>query len=158
MDDRLSRFDGAKGVVTASVMKRPSQSRKLIFRIVGEGLCLLAATAARGAEKEGVTIPLKPYIAGLCLAEMKVEGKIGQFIFDSAGGLSLITPEFARVIGLEPFGRLTAFKHTGERIQFRRSLARHLSIGGVKMQATELAVFDLMKLLKGALWCRVWWR
>lgn len=103
-----------------------------------------------GTENKGVDIPLKTYIAGLRLVEAKVDGSTGQFIFDSAGGLSLVTPEFSRDLGFAPFGRLTAFKHTGERVQFPRIQVRGLSVGGVQMQQTELALFDVMKLLEGA--------
>jgi hypothetical protein len=121
-----------------------------IFKIAGVCIWLLVAAVATGGENKGIEIPLKPYIAGLRVVEVKIEGSTGQFIFDSAGGLSLITPEFSRAVGIEPFGRLTAFKHTGERIQFQRIPVRSLSVGGVKMQQTELALFDVMKLLEGA--------
>ena len=126
-----------------------ARSRALLF---WTGICtwLLAAAVVSGTENKGVEIPLKTYIAGLRLVEVRIEGSTGQFIFDSAGGLSLITPEFSRDLGFEPFGRLTAFKHTGERVEFQRIPARGLSVGGVKMQQTELALFDVMKLLEGA--------
>lgn len=122
----------------------------LFFRTAGVCIGLLVAAVATGAENKGVEIPLKTYIAGLRLVEVKIEGSTGQFIFDSAGGLSLITPEFSRAAGFIPFGRLTAFKHTGERVEFQRIQVRGLSVGGVKMQPTELALFDVMKLLEGA--------
>lgn len=124
-------------------------TRVLFFWIANICTWLLAAAVVSGAEN-GVEIPLKTYIAGLRLVEVKIEGSTGQFIFDSAGGLSLITPEFSRALGFEPFGRLTAFKHTGERIQFQRIPARRLSVGGVRMRQTELVLFDVMKLLEGA--------
>jgi len=129
---------------------RAKSSGMTAFKTVGVCVSLLAAAAAIGAEHNGREMALKPYIAGLRLLEMKVEGTEGQFIFDSAGGLSLVTPEFSRAVGLQPFGCLTAFKHTGERLQFQRVPVRSLSIGGVKLKQSELALFDLMKLLEGA--------
>ncbi len=124
--------------------------RVLFFWAAGICTWLLLAAVVSGAENNGVEIPLTTYIAGLRLVEVKIEGSTGQFIFDSAGGLSLITPEFSRSLGVEPFGRVTAFKHTGERVEFQRIPARDLAVGGVKMQHIELMLFDVMKLLEGA--------
>ena len=132
-------------------MNKPGgRTRALFFWTAGMCTWLLAVAVVSGAENKGVEIPLKDYIAGLRLVEVKIEGSTGQFIFDSAGGLSLITPEFSRALGVEPFGRVTAFKHTGERVQFQRIPVRGLSVGGVRMQQTELVSFDVMKLLEGA--------
>ena len=119
-------------------------------KTAGVCACLLIAAAANGTENSGTEIALKPYIAGLRVVEMRVEERKGQFIFDSAGGLSLVTPEFSRAVGLQPFGRLTAFRHTGERMDFQRVPVRAVSIGGVKLPQRELALFDLMQLLEGA--------
>ncbi|MBA3848700.1 MAG: hypothetical protein C0502_01735 [Opitutus sp.] len=116
-------------------------------------LCLVLLTGVRAATPgdSPQVLPLRPYIvAGWRLLEMNVNGVSGQFVFDTAGGLTLITPEFARALGLKPAGQVTGFRHTGERIIFPLIPVQAVSVGGRTLARNEVAQFDLMKLLEGA--------
>lgn len=109
---------------------------------------LVAASAWAGEHPR--VIELKNYIAGLRTLEATVNGRTGRFIFDTAGGLSLITPEFRAAIGAQAFGRVTAFRHTGEVAAFRRVRVSAVELAGVPLATGELAEYDLMRLLEGA--------
>jgi hypothetical protein len=109
----------------------------------------LVAIVIRLAGAEHV-LPLQPYVAGLRTLEVSVDGRAGRFIFDTGGGLSLATPAFCRDLGVEPFGRIVGFRHNGEPAFFQRAKVREVTVAGMNCSVSELAVFDLMKLLEGA--------
>ena len=91
-------------------------------------------------------IPLHKYGGGLRTIKAQVGSDTILFIFDTGGGVTLITPEIAEKINCTPFGRLTAFRCTGERIDLQRCGEVEFNIEGIPLQ-TEAAVFDLMSLL-----------
>ncbi len=119
-----------------------------------------ALTACAGAPppapagRAGTTAPtavlaLKPYIANLRTIEVKVGGESQPFLLDTGGGFTILTPQLAQRVGCQAFGRLTGFRHSGERLDTERCGPVDLEIGGQRI-ATEAAIFDLMSLLQGA--------
>ena len=49
-----------------------------------------------------------------------VNGKQGLFMFDTGGGVSYIDPAFARSIGCDPWGQISGFMLTGQRLDMQR--------------------------------------
>ena len=94
----------------------------------------------------GTKIPLHPYAGKLRTVETVVGGKRRSFLFDTGGGMTLITPEVAKEIGCTPTGRLTAFRMDGTQIHFLRCGLMDFNFSGVRV-SVETAVFDLMALL-----------
>lgn len=99
---------------------------------------------------EPVEIPLHPYVAGLRTVDVEIGGRSYPMIFDTAGGINLVTPKVAAEIGCEPFGRLTGFRHNGDLVSSKRCGAMPMSAGSWVPTAAEVGVFDLMALLEGA--------
>jgi hypothetical protein len=99
-------------------------------------------------EKSPVAAPiaLSDYLQVLQTIDIEVGGHSLPFLFDTAGGATLFTPMLAEAIGCKPFGRVTAFRHDGSRIDVPRCGAADLHIGDLPLRA-EAGVFDLMALM-----------
>ncbi|HSN86086.1 MAG TPA: hypothetical protein VL025_04975 [Thermoanaerobaculia bacterium] len=107
--------------------------------------------AARAAVSPTV-LTLEPYFANLKTVNVRVGGETLPFLFDTGGGVSLITPDVAKVAGCEPFGRLTGFRASGERLDAQRCGPIELSLGAADPVVLhgEVAFFDLASIMRGA--------
>jgi len=62
-------------------------------------------------------LPLQVLPSGHILVSAEIEGKKGNFIFDTGGGINLFFDEFASALKKkETYNFLTAFRATGEKI------------------------------------------
>lgn len=98
-----------------------------------------------------VSVPLHPYFRGLRTVRVTSGADTLTFLLDTGGGHTLLTVEAARKLGCAPFGRQTAYRMSGERVDFRWCAGVPLSVGGVPLEHPVVAVFDLMALLPSAL-------
>jgi len=110
---------------------------------------LACASAGRGGTAGPVELALAPYVAGLRTVKLAVGGRPVDLIFDTAGGMTLLTPELARESGCHPFGRLTGFRHNGDPLALERCAPIEVAAGAWHTRR-ELAVFDLTPLLGDA--------
>jgi predicted aspartyl protease len=94
-------------------------------------------------------LTLRPYAGALKSVDVTVGRHMLPFILDTGGGISIITPEVAGEVGCIPFGRLTAFRHNGERIELQRCGKVALGVGSMNVDV-ETAIFDLMAVLRKA--------
>ncbi|MFC2157066.1 hypothetical protein ACFLT9_04445 [Acidobacteriota bacterium] len=78
--------------------------------------------------------------------ETQIESDTRPFIFDTGGGLTFITPKLAKKIGAQPFGRITGFRMSGERIDVVRCGEIEYQVTGFPFRV-ETVLFDLMSLL-----------
>lgn len=117
------------------------------------GLLVVAASLTAGvwahAQSTPVEIAMRPYIATLRTVSVTVGRETLPFLFDTGGGFTVLTPETARVAGCAPFGRLTGFRSSGERIDLPRCGPVKLVVGDEPLVG-EVAVLDVMRLLEGA--------
>ena len=104
------------------------------------------ATPPSPAEPGPYRVPLEPFLGTLRSVEVEVGGAQHAFLFDTAGGATLLTPRLAAEVGCKPFGRVTGFRHSGERLDLPRCGAATFNLGGYEARV-ESAVFDLMALL-----------
>jgi hypothetical protein len=96
-----------------------------------------------------VELRLAPYMASLRTIAVRVVDETMPFLLDTGGGLTVLTPEMARAASCIPFGRVTGFRSSGERLDFPRCGPVTLRLGSMVVR-TEAAIFDLAPLLKGA--------
>jgi hypothetical protein len=94
-----------------------------------------------------VTIPLEDYLAGLRTVQVTAGGETLPYIFDTGGGVTLVTPEIAHAMGCEPVGNITGYRMEGERVDLGVCPETPLDIAGFRAEHDELAVFDIMGLL-----------
>ena len=77
----------------------------------------------------------------------KVRGHEGVFIFDTVGGISYISPAFAQAIGCKPWGQITGFMLTGQRLDMPRCDGLSFDVQGHTFAAPIFGVFDIMKYM-----------
>ena len=84
--------------------------------------------------------------------KLTVNGHEGLFTIDTGGGVSLVSPEFAKKIGCRPWAMHTGFRLTGERLDMPRCDAVQFQLpNGAKLKPVSAGVIDLKPLLfKGA--------
>lgn len=117
---------------------------KRILLAIALGL-LGTAAVARSATPEAV-FKLKPYRKTVAL-RASVAGHSGLFVFDTAGGITLLAPAFAKTIGCTPWGRLSGFQMTGNRLDAPRCDNVQISLDGHPFRAPVTAVIDPAPLM-----------
>ncbi|MEI7037188.1 hypothetical protein [Fulvimonas yonginensis] len=106
---------------------------------------LSTAVLAHGAMPEAV-FKLEPYRKTVAL-RASVDGHTGLFVFDTAGGITLLAPDFARTIGCTPWGRLSGFQMTGKRLDAPRCDNVRIALDGHTFVAPVTAVIDPAPLM-----------
>ncbi len=117
------------------------------------GMCLLsfASSGARAVDAMApgaapvAAIPLQPYRKGVA-ARVTINGHPGLFSLDTAGGVSLVSPEFASKIGCTPWGQIVGYQMTGNRLAMPRCDHLWLDIAGHAVHVPVAGVFDVAPL------------
>jgi hypothetical protein len=76
-----------------------------------------------------------------------VRGHAGNFIFDTGGGISYISPGFAQMIGCKIWGQITGFTLIGQRLDMPRCDGLSFAIEGDSFGAPTSGIFDIMKFM-----------
>lgn len=95
-------------------------------------------------------IELEPYIGRLKALELIINGASARLLFDTGAGLTSITPAFAARLGLAPWGQVTGFRASGERVAFQRLASVDIGAPGFSARR-EIFVFDLSQVLPDGL-------
>jgi len=93
------------------------------------------------------TIKLKPYIENMKTVDVFIEGKKYNFLFDTGGSETIISPEIAHTIKKKIYGSTTGFRMSGEMIKAQKSDSVLLSMGKTKIFHQTVGVWDLMSIL-----------
>jgi hypothetical protein len=93
-------------------------------------------------------LTLTPYqTAGHRTVQASVGGQTLPFIFDTGGGVTLITPALAEAAGCTPIGRLVGYRMRGERVDFGRCDGVVPRAAGATLTDRTVGVFDINALL-----------
>ncbi|HJZ12282.1 MAG TPA: hypothetical protein VJ521_09035, partial [Acidobacteriota bacterium] len=92
------------------------------------------------------SLTFKPYLGRLRTVEASIHNRSYPFLFDTGGGLTIITPAVAKEIGCAPWGRIIAHRMDGQTVPFQRCGSADIGLNGMIVN-TEVFVFDLMALL-----------
>lgn len=113
------------------------------------GLALAAPTvvAARPPAAAPVVIPLRPYLGVLPSLQLDIGGRPHTFLLDTAGGLTVVTPQLAGAIHCQPWGQVTGYRMRGERLDLARCDGLHPRLGDVDLRVPTAGVWDLSKIL-----------
>lgn len=106
---------------------------------------ILAVCFLSGTAFAQTTIPLSHPMTGVDAIEVKVAGHAGLYLFDSGWGVSAVTLASAAAIGCAPWGKVTGFRATGERIDLQRCDQTELELAPTIRTKRELSVVDLAK-------------
>jgi hypothetical protein len=113
-------------------------------------LALAMALALGGSDAQRRVIPMSPYLRYQATLRASVNGVDGVFTFDTGEGVSAISPQFAAAIGCRPWGRITGFRMTGERIATQHCDGLSFETAGVKLQVPTAITLDVMALMGGS--------
>jgi hypothetical protein len=92
-------------------------------------------------------IRLARYQGRLRIVRVHAGNRDWQFLFDTGGGSTLISPDVAASIGCMPRGSITGHRMNGDAIVTPSCAGSPLTIGGWKAPPQTVGVFDLMSLL-----------
>ena len=118
--------------------------RHIIFSLLSLGCS--CSTLAKEPPPLAI-IELKEQAGANTTVQVKIGDRTGVFLFDTGEGVTSITPEFAETLGCKPWGRISGFRMSGERLDMTRCDNLVLELGGLSLKAPIVGVFDLMRLL-----------
>jgi hypothetical protein len=93
------------------------------------------------------TIPLEPYLQVQAVVHATVKGQPGTFLFDTGEGVSSFSPAFAAKSGCKPWGRITGFRMSGERLDNPHCDNITFEMAGQSLVAPGVSTIDIMKFL-----------
>lgn len=117
------------------------------FLLSSAAATFAVALATAGSAQDRREAPLGDLLGTLKTIEVDIGGEAATMILDTGGGLTVVTPEFANRIGCSPWGQLSGFRLSGERLTMARCGEVGLRIAGEEVARQELGVFDLTPLL-----------
>lgn len=119
--------------------------RYSVTSVAGVFCCTLALAAQTPTPV--AVISLQSYAPGTTLLTVhaSVGGHDGTFLFDTGEGVSLISPGIAQKTGCKPWGQLTGFRMTGDRIDSTHCDNLTVELAGQSFAAPTAGVFDIMK-------------
>lgn len=111
---------------------------------------LLVATLLQGAAplppRPEAVLKLEPYRRGVA-AHVVIAGKPRLFLFDTGGGISVVSPEVARESGCTQFGTLVGLRMTGDKLEMPRCDHVALAWNGTPLTSPHAGIFDVAPLL-----------
>lgn len=120
--------------------------RRLAAAFVAAALAAASAASAASAQ-EPVSVPLGDLLGVLRTVEVRVGDQDATMILDTGGGVTVVTPELATRIGCTPWGQLSGFRLSGERLTMTRCDSVTVGVGDRDLGPKNLGVFDLAALL-----------
>lgn len=108
---------------------------------------VLATGSNAAAQEPKAVVPMGDLLGVLRTVEVRVGEQDATMILDTGGGVTVITPDLAGRIGCTPWGQLSGFRLSGERLTMTRCDGVALGIGEEALGARNLGVFDLASLL-----------
>ena len=118
----------------------------MVLRFSAVLAAALALSTAATAQTAPRSIPLGDYF-GIRTVEVTVAGETGQFLLDTGGGISVVSPALAEKAGCRPFAQITGFRLSGERLTMPRCDDLAITAGGEALIVPSAGVFDLAALL-----------
>jgi len=105
-----------------------------------------AAPAAAAPVEPFATLRLEPYRRSVAV-RVAVNGKTGLMAFDTAGGHTVVSPEFAAAGGCTPWGHLGGFSMVGKRLDMQRCDGFGFEADGHALVAPVAGVMQVAPLL-----------
>lgn len=112
-------------------------------------LLALCTKAIAQTPQPALTIPLSPYAGNekLTVVHATVYGHEGTFLFDTGEGVSILTPDFAKQVGCKPWGRITGFRMTGQRLGSAKCDVITFNWSGRTFTAPSVGTGDINKFM-----------
>ena len=109
-------------------------------------ICILTASAMSSLGAQPDTLQLHRGPGHLRTLTVRVAGRDVEYLFDTGGGVTVISPEDSAALGCVPGGKGFGVRLTGEPLRGRNCANVDLAIGRIESR-TDAGVMDLAKLL-----------
>src|SRR5688572_27204008 len=93
------------------------------------------------------TLRLRTYVGNLKQITISIEGKPYQFLFDTGGGETFISPSICSNLKKAPQGKAIGFRMNGERIDYQKCDSVTFEAGATKIFHPTVGVWDVMSIL-----------
>lgn len=93
------------------------------------------------------TVRLHPYFGNLKKISIDIDKQSYDFLFDTGGGETFISPEIAKSLKRIPYGNEVAYRMNGEKLTFEKCDSVELHLGKVSLSASTVGVWDIMNIL-----------
>lgn len=111
---------------------------------------ILLTAAHLSAARPLAVLKLEPYRKSVAI-RIEANGQKGLFTLDTAGGITLISPDFAKAIGCRPWGQIVGFRMGGDKLATERCDNLVFSASGHRLTVPVASVLDVTPLIaKGA--------
>ncbi|MCC3214584.1 hypothetical protein LIV57_04835 [Chryseobacterium sp. X308] len=105
---------------------------------------VIAASLAFSSMSFSQKMPLSVLPSGHLVVGAEVDGKKGNFIFDTGGGINLFLGNFSKNLGAkETYNYLTAFRATGEKMTIPLFQSKEIIFNGKKFKDTWYSTHDM---------------
>lgn len=127
------------------------------MNVLGRAFVTMLGAAALGVPALGAQSPapaavieLGPYpsTTRAFTVRASVGGHDGVFLWDTGEGVSMITPAFARRVGCTPWGQVTGYRMTGDRIDAPHCDDLAFVVAGTRLPAPSVIVYDIAKFTR----------
>lgn len=108
----------------------------------------MLACLAPGVRAQSHDLPLTPLRERLRTIQVAINGQTADFVLDTGGGVTTLSPAFAARIGCKPWGRITGHRMFGDRLDLTRCDDVVIASNGVVLGSTTAAVIDLTPYLQ----------
>ena len=123
-------------------LRRVSLALSLFLGLAGSGRAGAVSSQVAGPRPEAVLHTVQTSGWGATV-DVQVAGQLLPFLFDTGGGVTIVTPQTARLIGCRPWGQVTGFRLTGERVDMKRCDGARFDLGQIGVMAPTAGVFDI---------------
>ena len=113
-----------------------------IVTLCAAALCTAPLCTALAASAQTEVISAAPFMGRGLTVQAVVGGKPGTFLFDTGGGVSNVTPAFAAAIGCTPWGQISGYTMTGQRLDMKRCDHVAVKLGKSTFALETVGVFD----------------
>jgi len=93
------------------------------------------------------TLGLKTYVGNLKQITISIEGKKYQFLFDTGGAETFISPAICNILKKTPHGKEFGYRMNGERIHYQICDSVTFDAGTAKIFHSTVGVWDVMSIL-----------
>jgi hypothetical protein len=95
-----------------------------------------------------ITLDPYPSTTRAFTVRARVRGQKGVFLWDTGEGVSMVTPAFARRVGCTPWGQVTGYRMTGDRMDTPHCDNMVFDVSGMHLAAPSVIVYDIAALTK----------
>ena len=116
------------------------------MRLVAVALVLSALTMPAHAAPKPETVQLGTFMGMMPTVDTVVWGNESNFLLDTGGGVTTISPRLAKAMGCTPWGNIVGFRMRGDRLDMPHCDKVDVTVGKQTFTAPQAAVFDINSL------------